>query len=44
MPLQPKFMQKGEKGRTLWLPQISDYQHSHGIKVTRCSSPNSLKV
>src|SRR5271166_3670519 len=28
MPLQPKFMQKAGKGRTLWLPQISDYQHS----------------
>ena len=28
MPLQTKFMQKDEKGRTLWMPQISDYQHS----------------
>ena len=34
MPLQPKFMQKDEKGRTLWLLQISNYQHSHAIKVT----------
>ncbi len=26
MPLQPKFTQKDEKGRTLWMLQISDYQ------------------
>jgi hypothetical protein len=32
MLLQPKFMQKDEKGYTIWLPQISDYQHLQ-IKV-----------
>ena len=33
MPLQPKFMQKAGKGRTLWLPQILIINTQHAIKV-----------